>query len=128
VAAETVTVLFTDMVGSTAQRQRLGDEAANAVLAEHDEIVRRAAESHGGRVVEGTGDGAMLAFDAAGEAVRAAVAIQQGVDQRNRRAVERIELRIGLSSATSPSVRTACMAWRPMKRRGCVRSRIPTRF
>jgi class 3 adenylate cyclase/tetratricopeptide (TPR) repeat protein len=97
VAAETVTVLFTDMVGSTAQRQRLGDEAANAVLAEHDEIVRRAAESHGGRVVEGTGDGAMLAFLGAGEAVRAAVAIQQDVEQRNRRATERIELRIGLS-------------------------------
>jgi class 3 adenylate cyclase/tetratricopeptide (TPR) repeat protein len=97
VASETVTVLFTDMVGSTAQRARLGDDAANALLREHDEIVRGAAERHGGRVVEGTGDGSMLAFEAAGEAVRAAVAIQQDVEQRNRRAVERIGLRIGLS-------------------------------
>jgi class 3 adenylate cyclase/tetratricopeptide (TPR) repeat protein len=97
VVSETATVLFTDMVESTAQRARLGDEAANALLAEHDAIVRGAAERHGGRVVEGTGDGAMCAFGAAGEAVRAAVAIQQGVEQRNRGSVERIALRIGVS-------------------------------
>jgi class 3 adenylate cyclase/tetratricopeptide (TPR) repeat protein len=92
-----VTVLFTDMVGSTAQRARLGDDAANALLREHDAIARGTAERHGGRVVEGTGDGSMLAFEAAGEAVRAAVAIQQGVEQRNRGSVEPIALRVGLS-------------------------------
>ena len=74
-ATETMTVLFTDMVGSTEQRARLGDVAADALLREHDEIVRVVAERHDGRVDKGTGDGAMLTFGSAANAVRAAVAI-----------------------------------------------------
>ena len=50
-------VCFTDLVGSTEQRARLGDHAGDALRREHDDIVARAAQEHGGIVVKGTGDG-----------------------------------------------------------------------
>ena len=46
-------VLFTDFVGSTEQRGRLGDEAADALLREHDHIVLSAISSRGGLYVNG---------------------------------------------------------------------------
>jgi class 3 adenylate cyclase len=91
-------VCFTDLVNSTEQRVRLGDAAGDALRREHDAIVARAAATRGGVVVKGTGDGAMVAFPAAADAVDAAVAIQQLVDRRNRRGGERLALRVGISA------------------------------
>ena len=58
----TVTVLFTDVVGSTELTNRLGDDAAREVLGACDELVRRQLERHRGQEVKGTGDGLMVAF------------------------------------------------------------------
>ena len=96
-ATETMTVLFTDMVGSTAQRTRVGDAAADALLYEHNQIVRDVAGRFAGRVVKDTGDGAMLVFDGAADAVHAGVAIQEAIEQRNFRGGESIGLRVGVS-------------------------------
>src|SRR6185369_13525799 len=93
----TCTIVFTDVVGSTAQRARIGDEAANALRREHDRLIVDATVRRGGEVVKGTGDGSMLAFAGAGDAVAAAVAIQQRVERRNRSAVESLDLRIGIA-------------------------------
>ena len=48
----TVTVLFTDVVGSTGLTTRRGDEAARDVLRAHEELVRQQVEEHGGREVK----------------------------------------------------------------------------
>jgi class 3 adenylate cyclase/tetratricopeptide (TPR) repeat protein len=93
----TWTILFTDLVGSTEQRARLGDDTGDALRREHDEIVRRYAAAHTGEVVKGTGDGAMVAFAGAADAIRAAVGIQQAVERRNHARLEPIRLRAGLS-------------------------------
>jgi class 3 adenylate cyclase/tetratricopeptide (TPR) repeat protein len=93
----TWTIVFTDLVGSTAQRARVGDSAANALRREHDRLVVDASVQRGGEVVKGTGDGLMLAFAGAGDAVAAAVAIQQRVDRRNRSAAESLQLRVGIA-------------------------------
>ena len=61
----TVTVLFTDAVGSTELTNRLGDEAARSVLGACDELVREQVERHRGQEVKGTGDGLMAAFQSA---------------------------------------------------------------
>jgi class 3 adenylate cyclase len=90
-------VMFTDLVASTEQRARLGDARGDAIRREHDDIVDRAVAAHGGEVVKGTGDGVMAAFPAAADAIAAAVAVQRGVERRNRDADERIELRVGIS-------------------------------
>src|SRR4051794_9176881 len=72
-----VTILFTDLVGSTALFDRRGDEAADTMRREHFTALRGAIADHGGREVKSTGDGLMVAFSSAVGAVRCAIAMQQ---------------------------------------------------
>lgn len=92
------TMLFTDMVGSTALTQQLGDAAAMDVLRDHDRLVRRIVEDRGGRVVKHTGDGLMVSFNAVTSALEAAVAIQRELAERNRTATHALAVRIGLAA------------------------------
>jgi class 3 adenylate cyclase len=94
----TVTVMFTDLVGSTEIRSRVGEDAAEALRAIHDEVLTEAIAAHGGQVVKHLGDGLMATFTSAAGAVAAAVAMQQELDLRNRRSdAERMQLRVGIS-------------------------------
>lgn len=93
----TWTIVFTDLVGSTPQRTRIGDVAADALRREHDRILADAVAQHGGMIIKGTGDGAMVAFAGAAGALAAAVAVQQRIERRNRTAVEPLQLRVGIS-------------------------------
>jgi hypothetical protein len=61
-------VLFTDIVGSTAQRARLGDATGDELRREHDRVVERALTANRGVFVDGTGDGAMCVFASAADA------------------------------------------------------------
>ena len=70
-----LTVVFSDICGSTEEVAAIGDDAWAAVLAKHDELVERRVGSFGGRVVKNLGDGALVAFDGASNAVRGALAI-----------------------------------------------------
>lgn len=89
-------VMFTDIVGSTALTQRLGDEGAMHLLRVHDRIVRKALEANGGREVKHTGDGIMAAFHSAAAAMRAACAIQEGLGQHRQQTPDQpVEVRIG---------------------------------
>ena len=69
------TVLFTDLVGSTARVAELGDERWRALRRNHDDTVRHALARHGGREVDQAGDGFLATFDGPGRAVRCALAI-----------------------------------------------------
>lgn len=69
------TILFTDIVDSTSLTQRFGDAAGMALLKVHDDVVRQAPESHGGREIKHTGDGVMASFFSAAAAVRCATQI-----------------------------------------------------
>jgi hypothetical protein len=75
------TILFTDIVGSTELTQRLGDDAAMALLRVHDSIVRDALAACGGRAVKHTGDGIMACFVSAVAAARCATRIQSELAQ-----------------------------------------------
>jgi class 3 adenylate cyclase len=75
----TLTMLFTDIVGSTAAAERLGDQRWAAVLEHHDRTVRTIVAGHGGTVVKGSGDGYLIVFPSARQAVLAAIAIQRAV-------------------------------------------------
>jgi len=72
-------VLFTDMEGSTALRQRLGDAKAQDLVRTHNTIVRDALKAHSGSEIKHTGDGIMASFSTASGALECAVAIQRGV-------------------------------------------------
>lgn len=61
----TVTVLFSDVVGSTELATRRGDEAAQHILRAQRELVRGQVETHSGHEVKSIGDGFMVAFGSA---------------------------------------------------------------
>ena len=90
-------ILFTDIEGSTALTQRLGDSKAMHVLRRHDDIVRDALREAEGNEVKHTGDGIMASFTSANRAVGCAVAIQkQLADHNARENEEALSVRIGL--------------------------------
>ena len=67
-----VTVLFTDIVGSTERAQEMGDAHWNALLEEHRGIVRKQLQVFKGREVKTTGDGFLATFDSPGRGVQCA--------------------------------------------------------
>jgi class 3 adenylate cyclase/pimeloyl-ACP methyl ester carboxylesterase len=79
-----VTIMFTDMEGSTTLTQRLGDASAQEVLRTHNSIVRDALKACGGSQIKHTGDGIMATFRAASKALECAIAIQKAFEERNR--------------------------------------------
>jgi class 3 adenylate cyclase len=99
VSRATTSVLFTDIVGSTELRGRLGDEAAEELRRAHDRLLIQAVESNGGRTVKGLGDGIMATFGGASDAVAAAVAIQQEIDRlvRSGKVAVPLAVRVGVS-------------------------------
>jgi len=70
-----VTLLFTDLVDSTAMAKRLGDVAWRDVLSAHYEATRVALERHHGHEVNTTGDGLLATFDGPAAALRCAAAV-----------------------------------------------------
>jgi class 3 adenylate cyclase len=92
------TVLFTDVEGSTALTQRLGDAKSRKVLRESERIVREALKSHGGSEVKALGDGFMASFSSATGALECAIATQRAFAARNESAEEAIRVRIGLNA------------------------------
>jgi DNA-binding NarL/FixJ family response regulator len=95
----TVTILFTDIEGSSAIFERLGDDGAHALVSEHNRMLRELVETHGGIEVKHQGDGLMLAFSSARRALLCAVDIQASMIERN--AVEpetALSVRIGLNT------------------------------
>jgi class 3 adenylate cyclase/tetratricopeptide (TPR) repeat protein/ketosteroid isomerase-like protein len=84
VARKVVTIVFADLIGSTALHERLDAESTRGVMDRYYQVLRAPVEAHGGRVVKLLGDGLLAAFgvprvaeDDAIRAVRAAVGMQQ---------------------------------------------------
>jgi class 3 adenylate cyclase len=79
-----VTLLFTDVKGSTALYENLGDLNAYALVREHFALLDAAAHRHAGAIVKTIGDAVMAAFSRPVDAVAAAVDILQEIGQFNR--------------------------------------------
>ena len=78
---ESVTVLFTDLVGSTELASALSPEAGDELRRAHFSLLRQAIAASGGTEVKNLGDGLMVVFPAASAALSCAVAMQQAVDR-----------------------------------------------
>ncbi len=96
-SVETVTILITDIVGSTELESRIGPAAADELRGEHFSLLRAAIEEGGGREVKNTGDGLVAVFESASSAVGSAVSIQQRLERRNRSAAEQLLIKVGIS-------------------------------
>jgi class 3 adenylate cyclase len=101
----TVTIMFSDIEGSTALNASLGDARWVRVLAAHDELVETYVEKYRGLIVKTQGDGHMVVFSTPELAVRAAVDIQRafGAKWNHSRELRRtpIRVRIGLHAGTA---------------------------
>ncbi|MCW8915338.1 MAG: hypothetical protein OQK24_05725 [Magnetovibrio sp.] len=94
-----VTVLFTDIAGSTAMTQKLGDAGAQDVVRIHNQIVRDAIKTFSGREVKHTGDGIMASFPSAVQGVEAAMDMQKQTKKHNDSGSDRpLGLKIGLNA------------------------------
>jgi class 3 adenylate cyclase len=91
------TILFTDLVDSTATAQRLGDSAWRELLSSHFEAARAQLEMNGGTEIKTTGDGMLATFDGPADALRCAsglirVAAREGLHVRAGVHVGEVEL------------------------------------
>ena len=94
-----VTILFTDMEGSTTLTQHLGDAKAQEVLRAHNSIVRDALKACGGSEIKHTGDGIMASFPSASRALECAIAVQRAVAAQAQEHPEMpLRVRIGLNA------------------------------
>jgi serine/threonine protein kinase len=78
-----LTVMFTDLKGSTAIAEAAGDMAVRAMLKHYHDLCRESIQANGGTLVKTIGDGSLSHFTEALAACRAAAAIQRGMEEIN---------------------------------------------
>ena len=96
----TVTVMFTDLKGSTSITEEQGDLATRELLKTHNDMLFPIINEHNGHLVKTMGDGTMSYFENAQEAARTALAFQKAVFEYNKREKPKvpIQVRIGLNT------------------------------
>jgi adenylate cyclase len=97
-----VAILFSDIEESTALNERVGDRAWVRLIGEHDKLVRRLVKQRSGHVVKSQGDGFMIAFAHAEQAVRCGIDMQDALhrDAQHKRR-NGIRVRIGIHMGRS---------------------------
>jgi class 3 adenylate cyclase len=93
----TVSILFSDIEGSTALNEELGDRAWLKVLAKHDKIIRSQSAAQQGHVIKTQGDGFMIAFARPIEAIHFSIGAQRQLAAERRKASSTpIRVRVGI--------------------------------
>ncbi len=107
VEIDKVAILFSDLKGSTALYEKIGDARAFALVRDHFEYLEQHIKRHNGTVVKTIGDAVMASFAEGGAAISAAFDIQDNIAQFNdsNDGME-IELKIGVHEGQSISVTT----------------------
>jgi class 3 adenylate cyclase len=100
-----VTVLFTDLKGSTALYERIGDLRAFALVNQHFDRLAAVIAAHDGAIVKTIGDAVMAAFTRPSDAVRAALEMRRQIARFNReQGAEDVLLKIGVHRGPSIAV------------------------
>ncbi|CAM4425469.1 adenylate/guanylate cyclase domain-containing protein [Nocardia ninae] len=97
-----VVIMFSDIEGSTALNERLGDQAWVKLLDRHDRLTRQCVAEHGGHIVKSQGDGFMIAFAEPDQAVCCALDMQAALHHSGKSVGrERVRVRIGVHMGKS---------------------------
>jgi len=97
-----VVILFSDIEESTALNERIGDRAWVKLISAHDKLVSDLVQRRSGHVVKSQGDGFMIAFARAEQAVRCGIDLQRALRRdANRKRHEEIHVRIGIHMGRS---------------------------
>lgn len=99
-----VTLLFTDIAGSTAMYEKLGDVAAYNAVRDHFSVLFEAVEEHGGYVVKTIGDAVMASFVHSGDAIKAASDALHAFQHLNADTGNPIEIRVKFGIHTGPVI------------------------
>jgi adenylate cyclase len=99
----TITIMFTDMKGSSSIAEEEGDMVSRLLIKKHNDIVFPVINDKKGVLVKTMGDGTLSYFDSARAAVAAAVEMQININQFNhsRPTKTAIQIRIGLNTGSS---------------------------
>ncbi|MCB1271035.1 MAG: FHA domain-containing protein [Microthrixaceae bacterium] len=93
----TLTFLFSDIESSTQMAEALGDNVWFDHLRRHNELIENQVRAHRGRVIKSIGDGYMVTFNSAGDAIRCATAVQKGFESPEFRTPgQQVRVRMGL--------------------------------
>jgi class 3 adenylate cyclase len=96
-SAEMLSIVMTDVEGSTALRRTRGDQFVNEILGLHGAIVRDQIGTCGGKERQFLGDGFLLSFPSSSAAVRCAIGVQRAHDAHNPADPQRqVRVRIGI--------------------------------
>jgi adenylate cyclase len=94
-----ITFVFTDIVGSTAMTQKLGNAGAQKAVRAHNDAVRNAIKGQKGREVKHTGDGIMATFPSPAAAVAGSISMQRAVHAHNAKNLNmQVHVRIGINA------------------------------
>ena len=105
ISVRDITLLFTDLKGSTDLYDRIGDLNALSLVQQHFERLREVTVRHGGAIIKTIGDAVMAAFVEPADAVRAAIAMLQDMEAFNRRLPSReVILKIGIHRGAAIAV------------------------
>lgn len=97
-----VVILFSDIEESTALNERIGDRAWVKLISSHDKLVQDLVQRRSGHVVKSQGDGFMIAFSRAEQAVRCGIDLQDALHRdAKRKRHEEIRVRIGIHMGRS---------------------------
>jgi class 3 adenylate cyclase len=97
-----VVILFSDIENSTAFNERVGDRAWVKLIGEHDKLIRKLVTDRRGHVVKSQGDGFMIAFAGAEQAVRCGIDIQLALQRdAKRRRRNGVRVRMGIHMGRS---------------------------
>jgi class 3 adenylate cyclase len=104
-AIRDIALLFTDIRGSTALYQRIGDLNAFQLVQQHFELLRETTVRHGGAIVKTIGDAVMAAYPDAAHAVGAALDMRGAIERFNEAQPERpVSLKIGIHHGAAIAV------------------------
>ncbi len=97
VAIDHVTIMFTDLKGSTSLYKRVGDTTAYGLVRDHFEFLAGKIRNHHGALIKTMGDAVMAVFSDSRDAMSAAIEIQQELTSLNSKATgQNITLKLGM--------------------------------
>ena len=107
-----LTVLMTDIAGSTEQAVRIGDQAWREIIEAHDRAAGAAVARHGGTIIKSTGDGLLATFQGRSRAIVCARELQSETQSLE------FWYELGSTLASACGVRTTCQALQSISAHG----------
>ncbi len=105
ISVREITFLFTDLKGSTALYDRIGDLNAFSLVQQHFEVLHEVTVRHGGAIIKTIGDAVMATFLTPADAVAAALEMRAAITASNRgRADRELVLKIGVHAGAAIAV------------------------